>query len=228
MKNTTNEPFSNHPENSIDLHNKRIDFSAPLGTVKSSRLVFASEASGLHLTSDPTMSYLYQAYFRRTVPRIWLRENIVTVEYGRAPRVDKMAGHNNPLAEISMNGLIPWEIEFRHGVSFLNAELATVQLSALDILGGANQIRLLLSKPSDTTFIYISGGIRQGVIQIPPDTACRVLIRGGATHMRFEDQRIEADGGETNLETPNFEDTTQRYDICIAGGVSGFSIDRKR
>lgn len=227
MRNTNTGDFLDRHQSSRDRNSQETNFSAPLGRAKNSRLVFASGASELHLTSDPTMTYLYQAHFKHNTPRVWLQDDILTVEYNHFPFISKTAGFREPLAEISMNGSIPWEIEFRHGVSFLNAELATVQLNSLDILGGANQLQLSLSTPLDTTFIYISGGIRQGVIHIPLDTALRVQVRGGASHMRFEDQRFEVDGGEISLETPNFESATQRYDICIAGGVNEFSIDRE-
>jgi hypothetical protein len=224
MNNTKNNNFSAYHSNWRRQHSEPTDFYAPLGTLKSSRLVFASGAVGLSLTSDPAMPYLYRARFKHNAPRIWLQDGILTVAYPRLPLAANTVDSGKPLTEIRMNGSIPWEIEFRKGVSQLNANLGQFQLGALDILGGANQIRLALSKPAGTTFIYISGGIRQGTIHIPPAAGVRVQIRGGGANMIFEGQRLGVVSGETSLETPNFENRTLRYDICIAGGVSDLSI----
>lgn len=201
-------------------------FSAPLGTLKSGRLVFASGAERLKLAAGPSMPYLYQARFRRYAPRVWVQEGTVAIIYRRIPFPGQLVNLGRPLAEIRLNGSIPWEIEFHRGVSHLSADLAQLQFRSLDILGGADQIRLMLSKPSGTAFIYISGGISQGSIRVPSSTGIRVQVSGGSTNLIFVEQRFAAIGSETSLESPGYENTTSRYDICIAGGISNFTVER--
>lgn len=202
-------------------------FSAPLGTLKNGRLVFASGVQGLELEADPSMPFLYQARFKRYVPRLSVQKNILTLEYRHLSIVDQLVDLSKWPTHISLNGSIPWEFEFRGGVSHLNADLPELRLRSLDILGGATHIRLRLSRPSGTTFIYVSGGINRGAIRVPSTAAIRAAINGGSTNLLFEDQRFQAIAGETRLESPDFPSATGRYDICVAGGTSDFTIDRK-
>ncbi|MCI0393549.1 MAG: cell wall-active antibiotics response protein, partial [Chloroflexi bacterium] len=167
------------------------------------------------------------ARFRRHASRVWVQESIVTVEYRRFPFLEQPVNWRWPIAEIRLNGSIPWEVEFRDGAAHLNADLAQLQLRSLDILGGANQIQLALSKPLGTTFIYISGGINQSAIHVPSTAEISLRVSGGSTNLRFDGQRFGAIGGETSLESPNFDRATSRYDICIAGEAHNLTIGRK-
>lgn len=200
------------------------DYSAPLGTLESGRLAFTSGAQYLELTADPSMPYLYRARFRRDKPHIYLEGSTVTVKFRRFPFFDVLGNSHRVPAEITLNASIPWEIEFHKGVSHVDADLSPLQLRSLDILGGASQFRLKLSRPSGHAFIYVSGGISQGTFHVPPAAGIRVQISGGSTHLDFEGQRFGAIGGETSLESSDFGSATSRYEICIAGGASHLTI----
>ena len=118
MSGTKNDDFS-HNENSRDCS----DFSAPLGTLKSGRLVFTSGAERLKFKADPSMPSICQARFKRYALRIWVQKNVITIESRRYPFLGQPVNLRTPLAEIRLNGSIPLEIEFRNGVSHLNADL---------------------------------------------------------------------------------------------------------
>jgi hypothetical protein len=225
--NKSNNPHFHHADNSRGRHNQGNDFSAPLGGLESGRLVFTSGAQGLELAADPLMHELYQARIRHPVPHIWQEDDTVMVEYAPLSFLEHLGNSRIPLAEISMNGSIPWEMEFHKGVSHLNANLSLLHLRSLDILGGASQIRLALPQPSGTTFIYISGGISQSVVRTQSDAGIRVHVGGGSTHLTFEDQHFNAIGDEISLESHNFEHAEGQYDICISGGASHLDIARE-
>jgi hypothetical protein len=73
----------------------------------------------------------------RLVPRQWIgRGGRVTIQYGRFPFFDWLAHTHEPLADVTLNGSIPWEIEFHGGVSRLNADLSELPLRALDLTRG--------------------------------------------------------------------------------------------
>lgn len=210
-----------------DRQSENINLSAPLGSLKSGCLVFASGARRLELKAGPSMPYLYQARFKRYVPRVWVQEDILTIQYGRFPFIDRLANLRRPLAEINLNGSIPWEIEFRNGVSHFNADLRQLQLRSLDILSGARRIRLMLSRPSGTTYIYILGGISKGLILVPPGAYVSAQVSGGATNLVFDNQRFGTIEGETSLVSPGLKGAKGGYDIRIAGGASNLTIERQ-
>jgi len=149
------------------MQSKTTDFVAPLGQAGSGRLVFLSGASRITLRADPVMTDLARGYFSHPAPCIEVEEGTLSVHFRHFAGFDQMVFSRAPLGELRLNVSIPWEIEFRKGVSHLTADLAQLQLRALDILGGADRIRLALSEPSGTAYIYASGGISQGEIRAP-------------------------------------------------------------
>ena len=219
-----NSPHNGDPQG---RQSERSEVSAATGSLKSGRLVLASDVTQMKLRATPLLNDLYQAHFKRQTPHVWLHESTVTIQFRRFRFLDGLANLRGPLAEISLNGSVPWEIEFRNGVSHLEADLRQLQLRSLDMLSGGNQIRLMLSRPSGTTYIYISGGISRGTILVPADAGVSLRISGGVTNLVFDNQRFGAIGGETSLESPDFKSTTGRIDICIAGGASNLTVKRE-
>ncbi len=197
-------------------------FSAPLGRLPRGRLVFLSQANQVSLGDLPPSGDLYRARFKNRTPSIKLREGTVMIQYPCFTLLDWPLGR--PVAEIQLNRSIPWEVEFRGGVSGLKADLSALQLQSIDILGGASQIEMRLPEPSEAVFIYIAGGVSNALIRRPPGAELRLRLHGGAARLQFDDQRYNALGGDTNLESPRFSQAAGRYEIYIAGGASRLTI----
>jgi hypothetical protein len=211
-------------ENAAQQAQARQQFSAPLGALRQARLVVVSSASGLELAGDAPPQTLFQAHFGRGNPQSWLQNGIVTVAY--SARRFSVGQRRQSQARIALNSSIPWEIELRHSVTRLQADLAQTQIDSLDILGSASHCRLRLARPAGTTFIYIAGGVSHSLLALPADTAVRLQIGGAASGLRFEGQQVRAAVSETRLESAGFEDAASRYDICIAGAASNLVIER--
>lgn len=203
------------------------DFSAPLGMLTGGRLVFTSGAAGVTIRTESALPDLYRAHFERHLPQVWTHNGIVTISYRRFPFFDWLVyALREPLAEVTLNGTIPWEFEFREGVSRLTADLRQVQVPSLDVLGGASSVALRLGPPEGTSFIHFAGGASDITISRPAGVAVRVQVGQGASGLVLDEQRFGALGGETRLETPDFKSTARRYDICITGGANNLTVDR--
>src|SRR3712207_9585452 len=61
------------------------EFTAPLGSVKSGRLIFASGASWVTVRADPSLADLYHARFEDRAPRVRAEDGTVTIRYPRFP-----------------------------------------------------------------------------------------------------------------------------------------------
>ena len=64
------------------------DFSAPLGSATSGRLIFSSGASNVTVHADPTTEDLYRARFEGNVPTLGVQGGTVTVRYPRFSSFD--------------------------------------------------------------------------------------------------------------------------------------------
>ena len=199
-------------------------FSAPLGASRGRRLVFDSGASWARLAAEEMPGELYRAVFRGRAPRVWLDDHSLTIHYHPFLGPGRQGGAGEMAAEISLNDSIPWEIEIRGGAVHLDAELGGLVIRSLDIIGGASQLRLSLPEQEGTTYIYISGGLTNGLIRRPPSVGVRVRVSGGAAGLLCDDRRYPSSGGELVVESANNGSAASRYDIRISGGASNLTL----
>ena len=198
------------------------EFSAPLGSLESGRLVFASGASRVTVRSDPEMEDLYRARFKGPQPDIRVKDGTVTIRYPRRFRPFEWRKY---AADVILNSSIPWEVEVRGGASNFTADLAGLDLGSFEIKGGASRIEASLPHPSGTVPVRLSGGASNIVLHRPADTAARMRVGGGVSKLAFDEQRFGAIGGEVRLQSHGYENSESRYDINVSGGASSLSVD---
>jgi hypothetical protein len=203
------------------------EFAAPLGSVKSGRLVFASGASWVTIRADPSMADLYHARFEGQVPRVGAEDGTVTIRYPRFPLFDWLYYPRERPAEVALNAQIPWDIEMRNGVSRLTVDLSGLELRSLEVRGGASRVEVTLPPPSGIVPVRVLGGASNVAIHRPEGVAAKLLVGGGSTNLAFDERRFGAAGGEVSLQSPDGERASDGYDITITGGASSVTIDAR-
>jgi DNA-binding HxlR family transcriptional regulator len=197
------------------------DFTAPLEGVRSGRLVFSSWASRLHLRADAAMDELYRASFEGPVPDVNVEGGTVTFRY---PRRLRFFDWSKQGAEVALNAAVPWQIELRGGASEVVAELGGLDVSGLEVKGGASSFRVELPAPSGTVPVRISGGASEIVVRRPPRVAARVRLKGWVSQLTFDDQTFGAVGSDVRLQSPGYEDAARRYDVEVTGSASDVTL----
>ena len=200
---------------------KGCEFTAPLGSARSGRLVFASGASRVAVRAGSSLADLYRARFEGRMPRVGVEDGTVAIRY---PRFDWRYYLRERPAEIMLNASISWDIEIRDGASRLTADLRGIELGSFEVSGGASRVEVALPSPSGTVPIRVLGGASNVAIHRPEGVAAQVRIAGGSTNLAFDEQRFGAVGGEVSLHSPNYEGARDRYDITITGGASNVAI----
>jgi hypothetical protein len=201
------------------------EFAAPLGSVKSGRLIFASGASWVTVRADPSMADLYHARFEGQAPHVGAEDGIVTIRYPRFPPFHLPYYLRERPAEVALNAQIPWDIEIRNGVSRLTADLRELELHSLEVSGGVSRVEVTLPPPSRIVPVRVLGGASNVAIHRSEGVAAQILVGGGSTNLAFDDQRFGAVGGEVSLRSSDYEGASNRYDITITGGASSLTID---
>ena len=197
------------------------DFTAPLEGVESGRLVFSSWASRLILRADAAMDELYRASFEGPVPDVKVVRGTVTFRY---PRRLRLFDRSKQGAEVVLNAAVPWRIELRGGASEVVAELGGLDLSGLEVSGGASSFRVDLPEPSGTVPVRIAGGASEIAVRRPAGTAARVRLKGWASQLTFDDQTFGAVGSDVRLQSPGYEDAAGRYDVEVSGSASDVTL----
>jgi DNA-binding HxlR family transcriptional regulator len=197
------------------------DFSAPLEGVASGRLVFSSGASRLVVRAGVGMDELYRASFEGPVPEMKSEGGTVTFRYPRRLRLFQRSKQG---AEVALNAAVPWRIELRGGATEVVAELGGLDLSRLEVRGGASSFKVDLPDPSGTVPVRISGGASEIVVRRPAGVAARIRLKGWASQLTFDDQTYGAVGSDLRLQSPGYEDAAGRYDVEVSGSASDFTL----
>jgi DNA-binding MarR family transcriptional regulator len=223
---------------------------APLGGTSNGRLVFLSGAPYLTISGDPELANLYRAKFSGAIPRVRVRDGVVTIRYGRlswfewrtrigSQVFEAMAHWRDDRGDIVLNGRIPWTIEVRGGVSKVSADLRQVDLAGLDVAGGTSSVELNLPAPKRVVRIRVAGGANDMAVHRPVGTAVRLAIRGGANKVTFDGQQIHRRGqvsftddqahghGWLSHETSRLDPAAPYYEIDLAGGANRLTVDTK-
>lgn len=197
------------------------EFSAPLEGTSRGTLVFSSGASSIVVRAGAGMDELYRASFEGPAPDIKVEGGTVSIRY---PRRLWLLGRDKQAAEVMLSAAIPWRIEIRGGASEVVAELGGLDLSGLEVRGGASLFRVELPEPSGTVPVRISGGASEIIVRRPAGVAARVRLKGWASQLTFDDQTFGGVGNDVRLQSPGYEDAPRRYDVEVSGSASDITL----
>jgi hypothetical protein len=192
------------------------ELAAPLGSVDIGRLVFARGAAHLRIGVDGSMQDLYRARFEGKVPDIRVDGGTVTVKY--RPSLHPTHG------EITLSGRVPWVINARMGMSDVMADLQQLELTGLEISGGASRLEIRLPRPKAAVRVRIGAGASNLELIRPAGVPVRVRIRGGASKLAIDEVRVGAAGGKTDWRSPDYDLVEGGYDIEIGAGASRVTV----
>jgi hypothetical protein len=203
------------------------DFSAPLMGVTAGRLEFGRGASHVVVRGEAGLTDLFRAHFEGPVPEVRVAGGTVGIRYHSLSPAEwarwalQSARHS---ADITLSASVPWHLEVRGGVSRLEADLAGVRVSGVEVRGGASHVDLVLGRPDAIVPVLVRGGASHVTIWRPADVPVRASVRGGISKLALDDQQFGAIGGETRLHTGGWQEATAGYDVTILGGASHLTV----
>ena len=186
------------------------------------RLVFPRGVANLTVRVDPSMTAAYQGEFYGPKPRVTEADGLVSIDYSQF----------NPFrwgrtsADVRLNASSSWAIEIRGGVSHWESDLRNLELTGIEVQGGVNKVDLQLPPPKGSSIVRISGGVSHLTLRRPAGVPARLQIGGGASKLELDAQYLGAVGGPVRLETPDYSNATDRYDVEIGGGASQIRVIR--
>jgi len=197
------------------------EFSAPLGSLESGRLVFANGASRLTLRAGSGMDDLYRARFEGAALKVKVEDGTVTFRYSRRFR---LFNWRSQPGEVTLNAAVPWAVEVRGGAYKVEADLRGLKLTSFALKGGVSEVALTLPEPSGVVPIKLAGGASKVSIRRPAGVESRVSVKGGAAKLTFDQESFDAVGGKVRLQSPGYDGASDRYEIEVSGGASEITI----
>jgi DNA-binding MarR family transcriptional regulator len=195
--------------------------SAPLGAIQHARLELAKGGSNLTLgsTADPV---LYRGRYVGPAPRLSVEASVLRLQYARSSfRLFDWSRHE---LELLLTRSVPWSLQIRGGATKLNADLSELELSGIEIRGGAHQVALKLPEPNGSVSVRIADGANQVTILRPARAAARLRVTSGAAGLVIDSLRLGSVGGETRWESPDFENAKSSFDIEVLSGANMLSV----
>jgi len=198
------------------------EVAAPLGAAVAARLEFNKGASMLSIRGDSDLGELYHARFEGPVPDVFQHGSTVTIKHTMRSWPFDWGART---ADVTLYAGVPWAISLRGGIWKLSADLRNVRLESLEVAGGASDIEVWLPAAHGTVLVRVSGGASKVALHRPADVPVRADVSGGANQLVFDGQRLGGIGGSNRLESPGYEESTDRYDVRFSGGASQVTID---
>jgi hypothetical protein len=121
---------------------------------------------------------------------------------------------------VTLSDRIPWSIQVGGGATNLRLDLRRLQLSKLEVSGGANRLDAQLPSPKGTVLIDVSGAASNLTLRAPAQSEWRVAVSGGVSAVTINGSSSGTLGGELQRQSPGYNSATDRFDITISGGAS--------
>ncbi|MFN8234392.1 MAG: hypothetical protein U0V56_13310 [Actinomycetota bacterium] len=199
------------------------DVEVALGAAPAGRLVFANGTAQLTLRADPSLDRMARARFEGSSPKASLEDETLTFRY---PRVGRPFDWRRRRADVTVTTSIPWEIDIRSGAASVVADLRGVVLLGFRVGGGASSVEISLPPPVGAVPVTIGGGASHLRLLRPAEVPVRLLVKGGASKLAFDDESLGAVGGRVRLQSDGFTEAQDRYEVSIGGGASELTVGR--
>lgn len=216
-------------------------FSAPLGGFAGTQQSAASDrieglstanldldfgASSVDLRGASLGEDLYRARFEfptgEQPPVVRLDRSSSTLHIQHQERPPRFTFGFSPMhdrVDLSLSDRVPWIVAIRGGAVDSALDLTGLEISRLQLSGGASRSDIRMRDPKATVSVDISGGAADITLHIPSGSAWQVKVTGGASD-------LEVDGahyggfGDKSQQSDGYAQATDRFDIRASGGAT--------
>jgi hypothetical protein len=141
------------------------------------------------------------------------------VQYRRSP-----FGHFRTRGTVTLDADRRWRVETEGGLANCVFDLRDTAVDGITIAGGMSSVELALPRPTGAVSVEIRGGVHAVTITRPEGTAAAVDIKGGASNLVIDSQRMGSMGGRTSLRSEGYAGNDSRVEVTVRGGASSLSV----
>lgn len=211
---------------------QRVNSSQPIGGLSAGVLDLSYSAASITLDGADTGTDLYRATIDypggENPPTVSVDQQTGTVSITDNSNFGSFHffGSNNRKLDIKLSSRIPWTIRLSGGASGLHFDLRQLQLTHLEISGGASSVNGQLGAAKGTVGVNISGGASNVSLHLPSGSQWSVALDGGVSSVSIDGQ---GSGGLGSLskQSSGYTGASDRFDIRVSGGVSHLDLNTK-
>jgi hypothetical protein len=179
---------------------------------------FVNGATRLTVVAEPGLEQLFTGRFGGGRPTTREDGDTVVVQYRRSP-----FAHFRTRGDIKLDADRRWRIDISGGFANSTFDLQNTIVDDVEVKGGIASVDLNLPRPQGTTKVEIRGGVHAVTISRPADVPARVTVKGDASNLVLDGQRLRAVGGGADLRSEHTPGVDQ-LEVIVRGGASSLSI----
>jgi Domain of unknown function (DUF5668) len=206
--------------------------SAPIGGLSSGVLDLSYSAASITMQAGDPGGDLFQATIDypgdENAPTVSVDQQTGTVSISDTGNLGgfHFFGSNDRKLNITLSNRVPWTIRLSGGASGLHFDLRELQLTRLEISGGASSVDGQLGPPKGTVALNISGGASNVSLRIPSGSQWSVALEGGVSSVSIDGQS-SGGVGSVSKQSSGYTGASDRFDISVSGGVSHLDLKTK-
>lgn len=211
---------------------QQVSSSQPIGGLNAGVLELNYSAASISLNGGDTGGDLYRATIDypggENPPTVSVDQQTGTVSISDNGNFGgfHLFGSNNRKLTITLSSHLPWTVRLSGGASGLHFDLRQLQLTKLEISGGASSVDGQLGPAKGTVGINVSGGASNLSLRIPSGSQWSVALDGGVSSASIDGQNSSGLGSVTK-QSSGYTGSTDRFDIRVSGGVSHLDLSTK-
>ncbi len=204
---------------------QQLDFAEPVGGLTAATLDLNSGVA-TDVRSGTLGDQLYQAHVDDAsgapAPNVSLDRDSGTLEIRSSDGFVPFRFFNRTRRRhlaLTLSDRLPWAVQLSLGAAAVHLHLAHLQLSRLEISGGADRLDAELPKPRGTLRVDVAGGVRTLTLRAPAGTEWTVNVSGSVSAMEINGTRVNGIG-DLHQQSHGYASATNRLDIEVSGGAS--------
>ena len=212
---------------------RQADSSAHLGGLSAATLDVNYSGATMDIQAGSLDDSLYQAHVdypsSDNPPTISLDQESGTLAIRENSSLSNFSpfhwfGPSRRHVQVTLTDRIPWTIKVSGGAANQRFDLRRLQLSRLEVSGGANRVDAQLPAPKGTVLLDVSGGASNVTLRAPASSDWRVAVSGGVSAVTINGSSSGSIGGDFQQQSAGYASATNRFDVEISGGASHIDL----
>jgi hypothetical protein len=200
---------------------QRPQYVGPIGSLTRAELDVENGATTITVAGDDLGDSLYHAEIAQPGATLNITQDTPGVVRLRIGQPGSGTSH----MRISVSSRIPWDLRINGGTQQTLLDLRQVQVAAVRVSAGAQELTLYLPRPRGTVPVVLTGGESDLIIHVVNGAATQLEVSSGARTITV-DGHTDTNAGQRTYTSDAYAAATDRYRIQSQAGAGTIRLER--
>jgi hypothetical protein len=196
-------------------------YVGPIGSLTRAELDVENGATTITVAGDDLGDNLYHAEIAQPGATLNVTQDTPGVVRLRIGQPGSGTSH----MRITVSSRIPWDLRINGGTQQTLLDLRQVQVAAVRVSAGAQELTLYLPRPRGTVPVVLTGGESDLIIHVVNGAATQLEVSAGARTITV-DGHTDTDAAQRTYTSDVYAAATDRYHIQSQAGAGTIRLER--